>query len=42
MDALEVIRSAGVGEIWSTDCIAHESNVIAMTPALAQAINNIH
>ncbi|WP_290790519.1 ribose-phosphate diphosphokinase [Halomonas sp.] len=37
-DALEVIRSAGVGEVWSTDCIAHESNAIPMAPVLAEAL----
>ncbi|MDY7116035.1 ribose-phosphate diphosphokinase [Halomonas sp. SSL-5] len=37
-DALAVIRAAGVGEVWSTDCIAHESNAIAMAPALAEAL----
>ncbi|MGM0985243.1 MAG: ribose-phosphate diphosphokinase [Pseudomonadota bacterium] len=37
-DALAVIQSAGVGEVWSTDCIAHESNAIAMAPVLAEAL----
>ncbi len=37
-DALAVIREAGVGEIWSTDCIAHDSNSIAMAPVLAEAL----
>ncbi|WP_416137467.1 ribose-phosphate diphosphokinase [Halomonas sp. HK25] len=37
-DALEVIRNAGVSEVWSTDCIAHESNAIAMAPVLAEAL----
>jgi len=37
-DALDVIQSAGVGEIWSTDCIAHHSNAIAMAPVLAEAL----
>lgn len=37
-DALAVIREAGVGEIWSTDCIAHDSNAIAMAPVLAEAL----
>jgi len=36
-DALPVIRTAGVGEVWSTDCIAHPSNAVGMAPALAQA-----
>lgn len=37
-DALAVIRAAGVGEVWSTDCIPHDSNAIAMAPALAEAL----
>ncbi|MCL7940935.1 ribose-phosphate diphosphokinase [Halomonas sp. ATCH28] len=37
-DALAVIQAAGVGEVWSTDCIAHESNAIAMAPPLAEAL----
>lgn len=37
-DALAVIQAAGVGEVWSTDCIAHDSNAIAMAPVLAEAL----
>ncbi|MBE7375845.1 ribose-phosphate diphosphokinase [Pseudomonas lopnurensis] len=37
-DALEVIRAAGVGEIWSTDCIVHPSNAVRMAPHLAEAL----
>ena len=37
-DALDVIKAAGVGEVWSTDCISHPSNAIAMAPYLAQAV----
>ena len=37
-DALAVIRAAGVGHVWSTDCIAHESNAVAMAPMLAEAL----
>ncbi|MCH8496979.1 MAG: ribose-phosphate diphosphokinase [Marinobacter sp.] len=40
-DALEVIGQAGVGEIWSTDCIAHASNAISMAPVLAEAVGKI-
>lgn len=36
-DAMDVIRAAGVRHIWSTDCIAHDSNVIAVAEILAQA-----
>ena len=37
-DALQVIRAAGVGHVWSTDCIAHESNAVSMAPQLAEAL----
>jgi len=37
-DALAVIRAAGVGQIWSTDCIAHESNAVSMASQLADAL----
>lgn len=37
-DALQVMRDAGVGEVWSTDCIAHPTNVVPMAPLLAQAL----
>lgn len=40
-NALAVIRAAGVGEIWSTDCIAHESNAIAMAPVLGEALKGV-
>ncbi|HAN53849.1 MAG TPA: phosphoribosylpyrophosphate synthetase, partial [Pseudomonas sp.] len=37
-DALQVIRAAGAGHVWSTDCIAHESNAVSMAPQLAEAL----
>ncbi|NIC42777.1 ribose-phosphate diphosphokinase [Aquabacterium sp. A08] len=37
-DALQVMHDAGVGAVWSTDCIPHPSNVVAMAPLLAQAL----
>jgi ribose-phosphate pyrophosphokinase len=40
-NALALIKEAGVGEVWSTDCIEHPSNVIAMAPLLAQSIQSI-
>ena len=36
-DALDVIQAAGVRHIWSTDCIAHRSNVIEIAETLARA-----
>ena len=38
-DALPVIRSAGVRHVWSTDCIAHASNVVSVVPMLALALS---
>lgn len=38
-DALQVIRDAGVAEVWSTDCIAHPSNAVSMAPAIAGALH---
>ena len=40
-DALDVIRAAGVRHVWSTDCIAHESNAISMAPLLSQAVAQV-
>lgn len=37
-DALGVMQHAGIGDIWSTDCVIHPSNAIAMAPALAAAL----
>lgn len=37
-DALDVIRAAGVRQVWSTDCIRHDSNAIEMAPLLAEAL----
>lgn len=38
-DALNLIKAAGVGAVWSTDCIAHSSNAISMAPILAKALS---
>ncbi|MCE8014489.1 ribose-phosphate diphosphokinase [Halomonas sp. MCCC 1A17488] len=37
-DAMSVIRRAGVGEVWSTDTIVHESNAVHMASVLARAL----
>lgn len=37
-DALAVMKDAGIGEIWSTDCIAHPTSAISMASALAAAL----
>lgn len=36
--AEQALHDAGVGAVWSTDCIPHTSNVVAMAPLLAQAL----
>ena len=36
--AEQTLHDAGVGAVWSTDCIPHPSNVVAMAPLLAQAL----
>lgn len=40
-DAMELIRQAGVNEVWSTDCIAHPSNAVAMAPTLGKALDEV-
>ncbi|WP_111414700.1 ribose-phosphate diphosphokinase [Billgrantia lactosivorans] len=40
-DGLSVVRRAGVGEVWSTDTIVHESNAVAMAPHLARALGQV-
>ncbi|MNE11943.1 Ribose-phosphate pyrophosphokinase [compost metagenome] len=37
-DALEIIRAAGVREVWSSDCIGHPSNAVSVAPLLAAAL----
>jgi len=37
-DAVAALNSAGVGRIWSTDSVAHASNVISVVPLLANAL----
>ena len=36
--SLHALHQAGVGQFWSTDCVAHPSNVVSMAPALARAL----
>ncbi len=36
--ALALVKDAGVGEVWSPDCITHPSNAVSMVPALAEAL----
>lgn len=37
-DALDALRSAGIGRVWSTDCVPHPSNAIPVAPLLAAAV----
>lgn len=39
--ALEGLYQAGVGEVWSTDCIAHPSNAVSVAPLLAAALQTL-
>lgn len=40
-NALQLIQAAGIGEVWSTDCIAHPSNAVSMAPLIAAALNDL-
>ena len=35
-EALAALHAAGAGEFWSTDCVAHPMNAVAMAVALAR------
>ena len=37
-DALAQVRSAGVRQVWSTDCVPHASNAVSVVPLLASAV----
>ena len=37
-DALALLRDAGIQRVWSTDAVAHETNVVSVAPLLAQAL----
>lgn len=37
-DALQVIQDAGIGRVWSTDCITHPSNAVSMAQPIANAL----
>ena len=39
--ALDMLRASGIGEFWSTDCVAHPTNAVSMAPGLAQALRDI-
>lgn len=37
-DALHILLQAGVGEVWSTDCIDHPSNAVSMANSIAEIL----
>lgn len=39
--ALQTVLGAGVGAVWSTDCIAHPSNAVSVAPMLAAALGDL-
>ena len=39
--AVQLVRSSGVGEIWSTDCISHPSNAVSIVPAVVAALQGL-
>lgn len=40
-DALQWLHDAGVGEVWSTDCIPHTSNAVPMADVLGEAVRGV-
>ena len=38
---LEQMHKAGIGEIWSTDSVAHPTNAVHIAPQLAQALHRL-
>ncbi len=40
-DAVQALHDAGVGEVWSTDCIPHASNAVPMAEPLARALRSL-
>jgi len=41
-DALQLLSEAGIGQVWSTDCITHASNAVSMAPAIAAALAGLN
>ena len=40
-EALAALHAAGVGEFWSTDCVAHPTNAVAMAVELARGVGQL-
>ncbi len=41
-DALAHVHAAGVRRFWSSDCVPHASNAVAVVPVLAAALRSLH
>lgn len=41
-DALQRLQAAGVGQVWSTDCIAHPSNAVSVVGAVVKALGALY
>jgi ribose-phosphate pyrophosphokinase len=39
--AVQLVRSSGVGEIWSTDCISHPSNAVSIVPEVVRSLQRL-
>lgn len=39
--SVQLVRSSGVGEIWSTDCIPHASNAVSIVPMVVAALQGM-
>jgi ribose-phosphate pyrophosphokinase len=37
-DAWAQVQAAGVRHVWSSDCVPHASNVVAVAPLIAAAL----
>lgn len=40
-DALAVMHAAGIGAVWSTDCLPHPTNAVSVAALLAQAVRGL-
>ncbi len=41
-DAMAALRAAGVGHVWSSDCVPHASNAVSVVPLLSMALDGLH
>jgi len=40
-DAMAELQAAGVGHVWSSDCVPHASNVVSVVPLLCWALDGL-